>query len=81
MKSKTFKKRLVLNKNTIADLNNKNMTAVIGGTMTPQVVSETEEGCPDRYSPPSDCLTECPLACVIKFRTDECGTQYFTCGP
>ena len=65
MKSKTFSKKLILNKNTIADLNNKEMTSVIGGLSEPPLHCVTE-------TCPSDCFTEDGRACLCLLKTRDC---------
>jgi hypothetical protein len=69
MKSKNFKKKLVLNKKTIADLNNAQLGLVKGGVIPP-TLSECAEKCPTNL-----CTETCLSQCVCT------GTYCFTCDP
>jgi len=58
MKNKTFTKKLVLNKNTIANLGNKEMREILGGELTvDQTICVTNCVCPSIR--PSKCPQEC----------------------
>jgi hypothetical protein len=58
MKSKTFTKRLVLNKKTVVDLKGKEMKVVVGGEA------------PTRHCPS---YTNWPFVCPFSYCGPECG--------
>ncbi len=71
MKTKKLAKRLVLNKKTVANLNNRQLVQVLGGATTPAT-------CPDTCSITNDCCqhyeTQPPdVTCVT------CGTCQTVC--
>lgn len=72
MKSKNFKKKLVLNKKTIADLNNGQLGLVKGGVIPPSLLTDCFPKCPQPTYVETclTCLSEC-------FYTGGCAT----CGP
>jgi len=54
MKTKTFSKKLSLNKKTVADLNNKDMQSVHGGATAEKTVCITR------------CVTDCALCTMTR---------------
>jgi natural product precursor len=56
MKPKKLNKNLLLNKKTIADLNNKEMNVVYGGAVTNSLGIDCDTGCP--------CLTRIYVTCL-----------------
>jgi hypothetical protein len=66
MKSKTFKKKLVLGKQTVSNLGNEALKAVVAGDDWSQCRCPVTTGCPTGYT----------CDCTI----DTCGTRYeLTC--
>ena len=62
MKSKNFKKKLTLNKKTIADLNILEMKDIYGGMDKPgisNILRDTGCGCPSFTCVPSGCSGAC----------------------
>lgn len=59
MKSKTFSKKLILNKKTVADLNDRGMKGLVGGGpgLLPTCLTCTD--CSPSYDPPRQCY--CPI--------------------
>lgn len=55
MKSKTFSKKLILNKKTVADLNNKGMKGLVGGGPGLLLTCLTCTDCSPSNEPPELC--------------------------
>jgi len=70
---KKFKKKLVLNKTTLANLNNEEMNHVYGASGDG---SCTEEGCPG----PTDTDLRTEIFCGTRQRACDPGTVAVTCG-
>jgi natural product precursor len=63
MKTKKYRKKLILNKKTIADLNNKKMNAVLGGGIETKKGDTCPWTCPYQYCFPYKTETTCIQCC------------------